>query len=212
VTLTKVVCVVRGPLALDVPSVDGLVGYALVLPTTDVPPEHPDDVGGVASVWLEPDAPVDPRAWFPGAPVDAYRVEEHAQIQAARTTADGEPSPGLHRTVFVRRAPGITRDQMAQHWVDRHTPLVRKHHPGFHEYVQNVVVENVTSDAPEVDGISEMHFATLTDLEHRFYDSEAGRQVIAADVPRFLDRARGWRIIGREHWLVTPSTRSAPGR
>ncbi len=210
--LTKVICVVRGPIGVDVPPVDGLHGYSVVLPSSEVPAEHPDDVGGVASVWIDGEAIVEPLRWFPGAGVDAYRVEERVQIDYERDWPDGQASPGFHRIVFVRRAPGITREQMAAHWSEQHTPLVRQHHPAFSQYVQNVVLDAVTPGTPDVDGVAEMHFRSLDELRDRFYDSEDGRRIIAEDVDRFLDRARGWRILGHEHWVVTPRTRSDPGR
>jgi uncharacterized protein (TIGR02118 family) len=215
--MIKVVCVIHpagswGTLGLDVPAVDGMSGYAVYLPAPDEPPEHPDTVGGVACVWLDRDDPGDPARWFPDARVDAYLVDERVQIDYERDWPDGQVSPGLHRIVFVRRAPALTREQMAAHWADRHAPLVRRHHPGFRQYAQNVVVEPVTADAPEVDGIAEMHFRSAADLRDRFYDSDEGRAVIAADVERFLDRGRGWRILAEEHWVLTPRTRSSHGR
>jgi uncharacterized protein (TIGR02118 family) len=215
--MIKVICVVHpagswGALDLDAPPVDGLCGYAVYLPAPGEPPEQPDTVGGVACVWLDGEEPGEPERWFPHARVDAYRVDERVQIDYERGWPDGQVSPGVHRLVFLRRAPTLTRAQMAAHWSDRHTPLVRRHHPGFWQYVQNVVVEPVTADAPEVDGVAEMHFRSAADLRERFYDSDEGRAIIAADVELFLDRGRGWRILAEEHWVLTPSTRSSPGR
>jgi hypothetical protein len=49
-------------------------------------------------------------------------------------------------------------------------------------YVQNGVIDCLSAGAPVVNGIAELHFPTLADLEERMYDSEAGRAAIAADV------------------------------
>jgi uncharacterized protein (TIGR02118 family) len=210
--MRKVVCVVHAPLGLDVPSDDGIVGYSVVVPASGIEAEHPGDVGGVASVWVDDDSDIAPDRWFPGARVDVYLVRENVVIDYDRDWPDGDVSPGVHRTVFVRRAPRLTRDEMATHWAERHAPLVHLHHPGFWQYVQNVVVDAATPGAPEVDGIAEMHFKSLEELRNRFYDSDDGRAVIQKDVAKFLDRGQGWRILGEEHWVVTPSTRAPPGR
>jgi uncharacterized protein (TIGR02118 family) len=121
--------------------------------------------------------------------VEAYRVDERVQW-------DREPAT-VTRISFVRRAPGLTRAEMARHWTEVHAPLARVHHPGISRYVQNVVVEPLTPSAPEVDGIAELGFASLDDFRHRMYDSPEGQQVIATDVRRFLDVGAGWRMLAR---------------
>jgi EthD domain len=211
VTLEKLVCVFRTPLEPTLPAVDGVAGYAVVLPATDIASEHPEDVHGIASVWVEPGTVCAPNEWFPGSHVDTYRVREQVHIDYERDWPDGQVSPGLHRMVFLRRAPGLSRDEMATHWARHHAPLVPVHHPAFWEYGQNVVLDT-SSGAPEVDGIAEMHFRSEQDMRERFYDSDESRRIIGEDVARFLDRGRGWRILGREHWVKTPRTRNGPGR
>jgi hypothetical protein len=49
-----------------------------------------------------------------------------------------------------------------------------------------------------IDGIVELGFATVDDLEHRMYDSEEGRAVIGADVRTFIDVAAGSRVVTRD--------------
>lgn len=203
----KLVCVVRdAPPDLDVLGEVPARRLVVHRPHPDEPPEQPTDVHAVVVVW--PDADVTPgpdaetiASWFPDARVDAYGVEEHVQIDPGITPSAGSDPPGLCRLVFLRRAPSLTREQMARHWTERHTPIVRRHHPGFWGYVQNVVVAPVTPGSPEVDGVAEMRFRSATDLRERFYDSDEGRQVVADDVARFLDRGAGWRILTRDTWL-----------
>jgi uncharacterized protein (TIGR02118 family) len=107
----------------------------------------------------------------------------------------------VRRISFVRAAPDVSHDEMARHWGEVHWPIARVHHPALWSYVQNVVVAPITPDAPEVDGIAELHFRSVADLRDRFYDSDAGKQVVADDVRRFLDRGAGWRVLARETWL-----------
>jgi uncharacterized protein (TIGR02118 family) len=101
------------------------------------------------------------------------------------------------RISFVRRARGLTREDFARHWTQVHAPLAREHHPGVCRYVQNVVIHTLTPDAPHVDGIAELGFASLDDLRERMYDSAAGQEIIAADVREFIDVAAGWRMLAR---------------
>jgi len=205
---TKVVYVVRGPLPasaspdtarLDEPDLEA---FAIHLPCADEPAEHPDDVTAVAMAWFDgPPDPTAPPRWFPDALVDAYIVEEHVRIDYARDWPDGVESPGVRRVSFVRAAPGLSRNEMARHWGEVHWPIARVHHPALWRYVQNVVVEPITADAPAVDGIAELHFRSITDLRDRFYDSDEGHQIVADDVSAFLDRGAGWRVLARETWL-----------
>lgn len=203
-------CVVRGPLAPD--RVPGdlsqdlgdvtLSAFALHLPCADEPPEHPADVTALATAWVDaPPTAATVARWFPDAQVDAYVVEEHVRIDYDRDWPDGVTSPGVERISFIRAAPGLTRAEMARHWGEVHWPIARVHHPALWRYVQNVVVEPITPDAPEADGIAQLHFRSVADLRDRFYDSEAGQRVVADDVRQFLERGAGWRVLARETWL-----------
>jgi uncharacterized protein (TIGR02118 family) len=120
---------------------------------------------------------------------EAYRVDERPQWDRG-----GEK---VTRVAFVRRAAGLTQEEFADHWTNVHAPLARKHHPVLVRYVQNIVVENVTPDAPEVDGVAELGFRTLRDVHQRMYDSPAGAEIIRRDVRRFLDVPAGWRMLAQ---------------
>jgi uncharacterized protein (TIGR02118 family) len=199
----KVIAAVRE----DDPDLDALLATSasrIVVhrPHPDEPAEQPSKVKAVVAAWLdeEPDAATI-AGWAPGGHVDAYLVDEHVQIDAGIDAADGESPPGLCRLVFVRRNPDLTHEEMAEHWTQRHTPLVHRHHPAFWHYVQNVVVRPLTPDAPEVDGVAEMRFRSTEEMRERFYDSDEGQRIIAEDVVRFLDRGAGWRILSRDEWI-----------
>jgi uncharacterized protein (TIGR02118 family) len=132
-----------------------------------------------------------------GAPVEAYLVDERRQWN------DFTP-PVIAQVSFVHRNPDLTRDEFADHWSNVHTGLARTHHPGVCRYTQNVVLEPLTSDARDIDGIAELSFRSESDLRERFYDSDDGKQVIRADVRGFIDVPRGWRLLGREIRLRGP--------
>lgn len=103
-----------------------------------------------------------------------------------------QPCP-LTMVALVRRRAGTTRDQFAHHWTERHGPLALAHHTGLADYRQEVVIAHTSGGAEgaEVDGIARLGFASRHDFETRFYDSEAGREVIRSDVARFLAPASG---------------------
>src|SRR5260221_3551093 len=155
--------------------------------------------------WLtmaELDGPADlPR----GGVVQAWQVEPTVQWDYDRTWAAGEPSPGIKRISVIRRAPALDRPAFARHWREVHGPLAKVHHPAVVRYCQNVIAEplvDTVGDAGEYDGVAELSFWSIDDLNDRMYDSEAGRKVVAEDVKRFIDVPRGWRVLTREHVMV----------
>jgi uncharacterized protein (TIGR02118 family) len=144
-----------------------------------------DDDLAVWMLWLDriPDT-----AWPDRSQV--YAVDERPQWSS------DEPV-GVTRLSFVRRANGLTRQQFGEHWRDIHAPLAKRHHPSVIRYVQNVVIARLTPDSPEADGIAELSFASVDDMHARQYDSDAGREIIGADVRRFIDLSAGWRALVR---------------
>ncbi|MEI8000617.1 MAG: EthD domain-containing protein [Actinomycetes bacterium] len=166
-----------------------------------------------------PDGPTVVHAWFPDVPtsdpcptpdltrwfggrVDAYLVDERVVLPGDLPRTVGAPTPGIVHLPFVRRARSLSRAAMAEHWQRVHAPLVPEHQPGVVRYVQNVVRRPLTPDAPEVDGMAQLHFRTVADLHERFHASAASRDLLGADVDRFLDRTAGWRIRARETWIL----------
>ncbi len=200
----KVITVVQGTIGDAVPAVDGLRAWSVHRPHPSEPSSHPPEVGGVVMAWFDPSAPApvggEPATWF-DAPVHAYLVDERVQMEWNRDWPDGEPTPAIEQCSFVRRLPDLSRGEFASHWDERHAPLVPVHHPGVARYVQNVVVDALTPDAPEVDGIAQLYFRTAHDLHERFYDSPAGKQLVGEDVAQFIDRPRGWRLTAQETWI-----------
>jgi len=152
----------------------------LYLPVGEGATGRHEHVAGIAII--RHDAP-------PPADADAYRVDERPQWDRGGET--------VARIAFVRRAPGLTREEFAEHWTNVHSPLARKHHPVLVRYVQNVVIERAPRGAPDVDGIAELGFRSLKDVHQRMYDSPAGAEIIRRDIQRFLDVPAGWRILAR---------------
>lgn len=133
-----------------------------------------------------------------GADVMAWRVEEHVPIA-------GDPGAcAVAMVSLMRRRPGSTAAEFADHWTTKHAPLARRRHVGLADYHQYVVTETLTTGTPEIDGVAVLGFATRSDFDTRFFDSDEGRAEIMADVARFMDRP------GPETTLVGPPGVVAP--
>jgi uncharacterized protein (TIGR02118 family) len=201
----KVIAAVAGPFDDGPPPVDGLIAYSVHRPHPDEPPTGPPDfagvgVEGVVMAWIEGDAPLEPADWF-DAPVTAYLVDERLQIDWTRDWPDGEATPAIEQLAFVPRVASVTHEQFAEHWSERHTPLVRIHHPGMARYVQNVITEPLTPDARDLDGVAQLYFRTAYDLHERYFDSEEGQRIVFEDVAKFLERGTGWGFMAQETWI-----------
>lgn len=148
------------------------------------------DPGGAngldAVAWLD-----DEPEWVGGG-ADAYLAEPHQQWDRIGGT------PEVTRLVFVQRHPSLSHDAFVEHWTTVHAPLAKAHHPGLGRYVQHVITEALTPDAPAFDGMAELGFATRADLRDRMYDSDEGRALVAADVDSFLDLTGGRRLTGSD--------------
>jgi uncharacterized protein (TIGR02118 family) len=205
VPVRKVIAAVGGPFYDAPPELDGLVAYSVHRPHPDEAPQAPldvanPDVEGVVMVWVEGDAPLEPARWF-DAPVTAYLVDERIQMEWTRDWPDGELTPGFEQLAYVPRIPSITHEQFAEHWSERHTPLVHVHHPGMARYVQNVITAPLTPDVRALDGVAQLYFRTAHDLHERYFDSDEGRRIIFEDVAKFLQRGAGWGFIAQETWI-----------
>jgi uncharacterized protein (TIGR02118 family) len=124
--------------------------------------------------------------------IEAYRVDTRLQWDESR----GDEHE-VTQLSFVRRAAGLDHDEFARHWSEVHAPLARVHHPKVVRYAQHVVIDVLTPDAPEVDGVAELTFASLDDCRNHRYDSPEGQRIVQADVARFLDVGAGWRTVAR---------------
>ena len=205
--MRKVIAAIGGPFDDTPPSVDGLVAYSVHRPHPDEPPPGQLDadgavIEGVVMLWVDGDAPLAPAGWF-DAPVTAYLVDERVQIDWTRDWRDGAATPAIEQLAFVPRIASVTHEEFAEHWSERHTPLVRVHHPGMARYVQNVITAPLTPDARELDGVAQLYFRTAYDLHERYFDSDEGQRIVFEDVAKFLERGAGWGFMAQETWITS---------
>jgi hypothetical protein len=140
---------------------------------------------------LDPAHPPVHCAWFAEPP--DWPASDHAWLVDERPRWDELEGPGITRFSFLHRTKDIDRDEFARRW-DKHVVLARRHHPALRRYVQNIVLDPTDG----IDGIVELGFASVADLEHRMYDSDEGQAVIGADVRTFIDVAAGSRVVTRD--------------
>lgn len=101
---------------------------------------------------------------------DGWLVEERTPLPAPEVP-DGERADALANVAFLRRPGSMDHDAWRADWLERHTQVAIDTQGTF-GYVQNPVLEPLTTDAPAVAGIVEELFpmAAMTD-HHAFYGS-----------------------------------------
>ncbi len=167
--------------------------------------DHLDEpIGGFVTVWDAEPAPVAEVLSSVATTVHGYRVDERRRLDPPEAW-DGSRADALANLAVLRRPAELDRAEWLRRWMVDHTAVGIRTQATF-GYVQNVVVEPLTTGAPPVDGIVEELFpsAAVTDM-HAFYgsggdDAELGRRIteLMASVAR----------IGADHDLdLVPTSR-----
>ena len=156
----------------------------------------------VAELWTEP--AVDPVTLLGAAEGlvgqnHVYQVNETVEREYDRAWPPGERSPGVKSFFLMLRNPAMTHKVATDYWGEQHAPLALKIHIGMWRYTRNVVSEAQTPGAPDWDGMAILHFRSAFDLRERFYDSDAGRAAIAADVAKF---SGGGAVLHSSEWIL----------
>jgi len=145
-------------------------------------------IGGFVSAWTS-DVPATLALLAEVGPV--YRVTEHRRLDPP-VVPDGARAEALANVAVLRRPASMSRDDYLDRWLVHHTPIAIRTQATF-GYVQNVVEEALTPDAPEIAAIVEELFpsAAIEDV-HAFYgsggdDAELHRRIteLMASVARF---------------------------
>jgi hypothetical protein len=99
----------------------------------------------------------------------------------------GTPPERVVASFPLVRHPDLTHRQADDHWRDVHGPLALHHHAAMCDYTQLSVV--ATLSGPALDGLALCAFDSRDDLRQRFFNDDASRAVIEADVASFADVA-----------------------
>lgn len=129
---------------------------------------------------------------------DGYLLDEVVHWDRLGDRPAGRASPGIKMIAVVRRRPGLSASEFRRRYLE-HAAVAHEHHPGIARYVQNFVTGAITANAPAVDGIAELHFATEADLTKRFYRDDASPKSVAADIARFMTPRGSWSILATEY-------------
>jgi uncharacterized protein (TIGR02118 family) len=132
-------------------------------------------------------------AGFLGA-ASAYATTERVQKAATSSVPLGQRTPGVKLYCPLTRRAGMSHVQFVDHWLTRHVPLALRHHPGLTRYVNNVVDQSLSPDAPAWDGFAELHLATSGDWHNGLFDSPAGERIVRDDIVRFIGRTGAYRV------------------
>lgn len=128
-------------------------------------------VTAVVSVWTgqDPTAALDVVRRLDGG-LHAWLVDEREPL-VAPSVGDGERADALANVALLRRPASMTRDAWLSDWLERHTQVAIDTQGTF-GYVQNPVVECLTTGGADVAGIVEELFpmAAMGD-QHAFYGS-----------------------------------------
>jgi hypothetical protein len=115
------------------------------------------------------------------AAVAGYAVDERRRLDPPEHW-DGRRAEGLANMAVLRRPADLDRTEWLRRWMTEHTAVGIRTQATF-GYVQNIVLDTVTADAPRIDGIVEEHFPieAVSDM-HAFYgsggdDTELGRRI-----------------------------------
>jgi uncharacterized protein (TIGR02118 family) len=128
---------------------------------------------------------------LPAGAAAAHHLHVHESVRKEERPplVRGQRAPGVKQIYLIERAPGQTHEGFAQHWLGVHGPLAHQRHIGMSKYVQNVVLRQFPPSELAVDGIAELHFASLEDARTKRYDSKEGQAAISADRPNFVSQS-----------------------
>jgi hypothetical protein len=102
--------------------------------------------------------------------VHGYAVDERRRLDPPESW-DGSRADALANVAVLRRPDDLEPAEWLRRWMVDHTPVAIRTQATF-GYVQNIVVEHLTPQAPRIDGFVEELFpaAATTDM-HAFYGS-----------------------------------------
>lgn len=145
-----------------------------------------EPIGAIVSVWTSGD-PTEVVAVLRALParVAGWAVEERQPIRPP-DSPDGERLDALANVALIRRPDELSEQEWLHRWRVDHTPIAIETQASF-GYVQNLVLEPVTDQAPPVSALVEELFPTagIDDL-HAFYGSGGDDDELNARLARLM--------------------------
>ena len=101
---------------------------------------------------------------------------------------------------FLRRKPGISKEEFLRHWLEIHGPLAARVVPGLRRYVQSHPVPGFESD---IDGIVELWWDNVESFNaYLAWRQTDDSKVLREDEEKFVDTKKWVRFVAEEHLIA----------
>ena len=118
----------------------------------------------------------------------------HVAFSRVIKAPSGQPSAERCVAAFgMIRHPDLTHRESDDHWRETHAPLALTNHAAMCDYTQLSIVATISGS--ELDGVALCAFDTREDLSTRFFNDDAAKAVIQADVVKFADTKNSLRRV-----------------
>lgn len=106
----------------------------------------------------------------------------------------------IKTSTFLRRKPGVSREEFLRHWKEVHGPLAARVVPGLKKYVQCHPAPGFDSD---IDGIVELWWDSPAAFQNflSWRQSEEAN-VLKEDEEKFVDTRQWNRFVAVEHLIM----------
>jgi uncharacterized protein (TIGR02118 family) len=101
---------------------------------------------------------------------------------------------------FLKRKPGMSREDFFKYWKDTHGPLAARVIPGLKKYAQAHAVPGFDA---EFDGIVELWWESVEDFgAYLAWKKTDGAKELLEDEVKFVDTREWNRFIGEEYMIM----------
>lgn len=200
---------VHAPMALKVPGMRGMICHEVTMVSTasaQLPGGPRVEIDGVAESWKEEtsslqnaDAPAEAKAWYADGPrfvgqIKGFRVRENVFVPPQRGGA------GL--IALLKRKPGQSAAQFAEHWLNVHGPMAREVPEVSGLILNQVISEARRGDIPPLTGFGEIDGIAQSFRQDMDAPPSPERERWYADGKASIGEAIGYRT--REHVIIQP--------
>jgi uncharacterized protein (TIGR02118 family) len=201
---------VHAPLAMQIPGVRRYVQNH-TMPFVSKNPSH----DGIVELWMDSREAVKAAFNSPAYREEAYvdepnfvdiknvtrlQTEDHVMLEGPTISKDADL---IKRVSFIKRKPGMSREDFSQYWLDVHGPLALQM-PGISRYVQcHVAPEVYEKGEPAYDGVAQIWFETMADMQYAM-NSQEYKEGAQPDGPKFVDPEHLVHLLTEENRVVWP--------
>ena len=201
---------IHGPLAERIPGFRRYVQSHVLETQGEEPPYD-----GVAEIWVNDEEAArkvfQSREYREGAFVDEPNFVDLEQVVRLRTqdhvVLAGAPirkeEQLIKRITFLKRKPGMAREEFFRYWREVHGPLAAKL-PGLRRYVQcHALPSAYAKGDPPFDGAAQIWFEDLSAMQ-KVVESKEYREEVRPDVEKFVAPAGIFTLVTEENRVIWP--------